>query len=182
MDKPKLVHDPLNRTEATASRTSINLYLSVVFLWAMVAVHHAYETARYHLPRLVGGVFLPTAVLILTLILLSWHVRTGSRRVYLAFSALVWAWWIGLVGLFISADHYVARILLFFMNTPLETLRRLWPGEQVPPNDAFHEGTGVLIFFCSVWVAIAWVQFEKRRRQMRQKIEPTTFTVDAQGN
>ena len=54
--------------------------------------------------------------------------------------------------------------LLFFTHAvPFSTLRDLWSGEQVPPNDIFHEGIGSLIFF-AIWVAVAWLQLERERR------------------
>jgi CDP-diglyceride synthetase len=144
------------------------MYTSVVALWAITAIHHAYEAARYpslhHSSGLLGiGEF--TILLLLTLFLLEGYERTGSLRVYQIFSAVVFLGWVIIVGVYLSADHYVLRNLLFFTHAvPLSTLRNLWSGEQVPPNDLFHEGTGCLIFFFAIWVAIAWLQLERARR------------------
>jgi len=152
------------------SNTIRQMYTSLVSLWALTAIHHAYEAARYpslHYPSgLWGGVGGFTVLLLLTLVLLGRDARTASRHVYQLFTAVVLLVWVGLVGLYLSADYYVLRNLLFFTHAvPLSTLRDLWPGEQVPPNDIFHEGTGSLIFFFAIWVAVAWLYLERARRR-----------------
>src|SRR5215472_18628326 len=146
------------------------MYTSLVSLWAITTIHHAYEAARYpslHYPSgLWGGVGGFTVLLLLTLVLLGRYERTTSRHVYQLFTAVVLLVWVGLVGLYLSADYYVLRNLLFLTHAvPLSTLRSLWPVEQVPPNDLFHEGTGSLIFFFAIWVAVAWLQLERERRR-----------------
>jgi len=151
------------------SNTIRQMYTSLVSLWALTAIHHAYEAARYpslHYPSgLWGGVGGFTVLLLLTLVLLGRDARTASRHVYQLFTAVVLLVWVGLVGLYLSADYYVLRNFLFLTHAvPLSTLRALWPGEQVPPNDIFHEGTGSLIFFFAIWVAVAWLQLERARR------------------
>jgi len=146
------------------------MYISLVSLWALTAIHHAYEAARYpslHYPSgLWGGVGGFTVLLLLTLVLLGRYERTANRHVYQLFTAVVLLVWVGLVGLYLSADYYVLRNLLFLTHAvPLSTLRSLWPVEQVPPNDIFHEGTGSLIFFFAIWVAVAWLLLERERRR-----------------
>lgn len=152
------------------SHTIRRMQTSLIFLWALVAIHHAYEAARYpvlHYPSaLLDGVGGFTAILLLTLALLRWYERTGSKPVYYIFSAVVLLIWVGLVGLNLSANYYILRNLLYATHAlSLATLRNLWPVEQVPPNDLFHEGTGILIFFFALWAAFAWLRLERARRQ-----------------
>jgi hypothetical protein len=146
------------------------MYASLVALWAITAMHHAYEAARYpalHNPSaLVGGVGGFTVLLLLTLALLSRFERTGGMLAYYLFTAVVGLVWVGLVGVYLSANFYVLRNLLFLTHAaPVAILRALWPVEQAPPNDLFHEGTGSLIFFFAIWVALAWLRLEWARRQ-----------------
>jgi hypothetical protein len=153
----------------SVSHTLRQMYASLIALWAITAIHHAYEAARYpalHYPEaLLAGVGGFTAFLLLTLALLDRYERTGSKQVYFLFSAVVILLWVGVVGVNLSANYYVLRNLLFLTHAaPLATLRHLWPVEQVPPNDLFHEGTGILIFFCALWVAVAWQRLESARR------------------
>jgi CDP-diglyceride synthetase len=142
---------------------------SLVSLWAITAIHHAYEAARYpslHYPSALWAVGGFTVLLLLTLALLGRYERTASRLVYQFFTTIVLLVWVGLIGLYLSANYYVLRNLLFLTHAvPLSTLRDLWPVEQVPPNDLFHEGTGSLIFFFAIWVAVAWLQLERERRR-----------------
>ena len=159
------------------SNTIRQMYTSLVSLWAITAIHHAYEAARFpslHYPSgLWGGVGGFTVLLLLTLGLFGRYERTASLHVYQLFSAVVFLVWGGLVGLYLSADYYVLRNLLFFTHAvPLSTLQDLWPGEQVPPNDIFHEGTGSLIFFFAIWVAVAWLQLERERRRTVASPQP----------
>jgi hypothetical protein len=153
-----------------ASHTIRQMYASLVSLWAITAIHHAYEAARYpalHYPSaLVGGVGGFTVLLLLTLALLGRYERTGGMPAYYLFTAVVGLVWVGLVGVYLSANFYVLRNLLFLTHAaPVAILRDLWPVEQAPPNDLFHEGTGSLIFFFAIWVALAWLRLERARRQ-----------------
>jgi hypothetical protein len=155
---------------ATATPWFRQMYASLVALWATTAIHHAYEAARYpalHYPSaLLAGVGGFTVLLLLTLTLLDRYERTGDKLAYYLFSGGVILVWVGLVGVYLSANYYVLRNLLFLTHTvSLATLRDLWPVEQVPPNDLFHEGTGSLIFFFALWVAFAWLRLERARRQ-----------------
>jgi hypothetical protein len=155
---------------ASVSHTLRQMYASLVALWAIVAIHHAYEAARYpalHYPSaLLAGVGGFTVFLLLTLALLDRYERTGDKPAYYLFSAVVILVWVGLVGVYLSANYYVLRNLLFLTHiASLATLRDLWPAEQMPPNDLFHEGTGSLIFFFAIWVAFAWLRLERARRQ-----------------
>jgi hypothetical protein len=151
------------------SHTIRQMYTSLFALWAITAIHHAYEAARYptlHSPSALwaGGGF--TVLLLLTLVLFGRYERTASLRVYQFFSAVVLLVWVGLVGLYLSADYYVLRNLLYLTHAaPLATLRDLWPVEQTPPNDLFHEGTGSLIVLVAIWVAVAWLRLERERRR-----------------
>jgi len=143
---------------------------SLVALWAITSIHHAYEAARYpaqHNPSaLVSGVGGFTVLLLLTLALLGRYERTGGMPGYYLFTAVVGLVWVGGAGVYLSAYYYVLRNLPFLTHAaPLATLRDLWPVEQTPPNDLFHEGTGSLIFFFAVWVALAWLRLERARRQ-----------------
>jgi hypothetical protein len=156
-------------TMASVSHTFRQMYASLVALWAITAIHHAYEAARYpvlHYPSaLVGGVGAFTVLLLLTLALLGRYERAGGNLVYYLFTAVVVVVWVGLVGVYLSANYYVVRNLLFLTHVaPLATLRDLWPVEQTPPNDLFHEGTGSLIFFFAIWVTIAWLRLKRERR------------------
>jgi len=149
------------------------MYASLIALWAITAIHHAYEAARYpalHYPSaLVEGVGAFTVLLLVTLALLYRYERTGGALAYYLFSAGVLVVWVGLVGVYLSAYYYVLRDLLFLTHAaPLATLRDLWPVEQTPPNDLFHEGTGSLILFFAIWVAVAWLRLERERRQWKQ--------------
>jgi hypothetical protein len=151
------------------SHTFRQMYASLIALWALTAIHHAYEAARYpvlHYPSaLVEGVGAFTVILLLTLVLLDRYERTGGMIAYYLFSAVVIGVWVGAVGAYLSAYYYVLRNLLILTHAaPLATLRNIWPVEQVPPNDLFHEGTGILIFFIAIWVAVAWLRLERARR------------------
>src|SRR5262245_9328210 len=92
-------------TMATASNTFRQMYASLIALWAIVAIHHAYEAARYpaqHYPSaLVGGVGGFTVLLLLTLALLSRYERTGGALTYYLFTAVVIFVWVGLVGVYL---------------------------------------------------------------------------------
>jgi CDP-diglyceride synthetase len=151
------------------SHTIRQMYTSLVALWAITAIHHAYEAARYpalHSPSALWAVGGFTVLLLLTLVLFGRYERTASLRVYQSFSAVVLLVWVGLVGLYLSADYYVLRNLLYLTHAaPLATLQGLWPVEQTPPNDLFHEGTGSLIFLVAIWVAVAWLRLERARRR-----------------
>jgi hypothetical protein len=152
-----------------ASRVFRQMYASLVALWAITAIHHTYEAARYpalHYPSaLVAGVGAFTVILLLTLALLGRYERTGGMLSYYLFTAVVVLGWVGFVGVNLSANYYVLRNLLFLTHAAsLATLRNLWPVEQMPPNDIFHEGTGSLILFFAIWVAIAWLRLESARR------------------
>jgi len=155
---------------ASASHTFRQMYASLVALWAITAIHHAYEAARYpalHYPSaLVEGVGGFTVLLLLTLALLGRYERTGGMISYYFFSVVVIVVWMGAVGVYLSGYYYVSRNLLFLTHAaPLATLRTIWPVEQAPPNDLFHEGTGSLIVFFAIWVALAWLRLERSRRQ-----------------
>jgi hypothetical protein len=152
------------------------MYASLTALWAITAIHHAYEAARYpalHYPSaLEGGVGGFTILLLLTLALLGRYERTGGMLAYYVFTAIVGLVWVGLVGVYLSANYYVLRNLLFLTHAaPLSTLRDLWPVEQTPPNDLFHEGTGSLILFFAIWVAVAWLRLERDRRRTATSLQ-----------
>jgi hypothetical protein len=157
-------------TMSIVSHAFRQMYASLIALWAITAIHHAYEAARYpaqHYPSaLVEGVGAFTVLLLLTLALLGRYERTGGMRAYYLFTAVVAVVWVGLVGVYLSANYYILRNLLFLTHAaPVAVLCDLWPVEQTPPNDFFHEGTGSLIFFFAIWVAIAWLRLERARRQ-----------------
>jgi hypothetical protein len=161
---------------ASDSRTFRQMYASLIALWAITAIHHTYEAARYpalHYPSaLVAGVGAFTVILLLTLALLARYERTGGMIEYYLFTAVVVLGWVGFVGINLSANYYVLRNLLFLTHAaPLATLRRLWPVEQVPPNDLFHEGTGIMIFFFAIWVAVAWLRLERERRRTATSLQ-----------
>jgi hypothetical protein len=164
-------------TMPIVSRAIRQMYASLVALWAITAIHHAYEAARYpalHYPSaLVGGVGAFPVLLTLTLARLGRYERTGGMLAYYLYTAIVVLVWVGLVGVYLSANYYVLRNLLYLTHAaPLATLRDLWSVEQTPPNDLFHEGAGSLIFegagslifFFAIWVAIAWLRLERERR------------------
>jgi hypothetical protein len=151
------------------SHTFRQMYASLVALWAVTAIHHAYEAARYpslHYPdALLSGVGGLTIVLLLTLTLLDRYERTGGMVWYYLFTAVVGIVWVGGVGIYLSGYYYVLRNFFYLTHSaPLVTLRNMWPVEQVPPNDIFHEGTGSVIILFAIWVAFAWWRLERARR------------------
>src|SRR5262245_58763501 len=98
-------------TMATVSRTFRHMYASLIAVWAITAIHHAYEAARFaelHYPSaLVEGVGAFTVILLLSLALLDRYERTGSMIWYYLFSAVVIAVWVGAVGAYLSAYYFV---------------------------------------------------------------------------
>src|SRR5215831_11502421 len=96
------------------------MYASLIALWAVTAIHHAYEAARYpalHYPSaLVGGVGGFTVLLLLTLALLDRFERTGGMLAYHLFTAVVVLVWVGLVGVYLSANFYILRTVLFLTH------------------------------------------------------------------
>jgi hypothetical protein len=43
-------------------------------------------------------------------------------------------------------------------------LSALFPTEHLPPTDAFHEGSGLLMAVLAAWVFLAWRQLVVQRR------------------
>lgn len=138
---------------------------SVVALWAVVSIHHAYEAGHYQDPPKLLGLGLATAVLAVTLVALGRWERTGSRRAFSVFTFVTLIAWVGLFGLYMGTYNYLLKNFLFILDpaaTP--TLLALFPTEHIPPTDVFHEGSGALMALFAVWVALTWRQLAIQQR------------------
>src|SRR5262245_37208193 len=116
---------------------------SVVALWAVVSVHHAYEAGHYQDPGKLLGLGFATVMFAVALVALGRYERTGSQRAYALFTAVTLVWWVGLVGMYMGAYNYLLKNVLFALHAGSPAmLSALFPTEHLPPADVFHEGSG----------------------------------------
>ena len=98
-------------------------------------------------------------MLAVALVALGRYEGTGSRHACAVFTAVTLVWWVGLVGLYMGAYNYLLKNVLFALHAVSPAmLSALFPTEHLPPTDAFHEGSGLLMAVLAAWVALAWRQ------------------------
>ena len=138
--------------------------LSLMTVYLITAVHHAYGAWLYQTPwrnHIVYQGFTWLLASYLMLLIYVWWKKIWIKWIYLLFSGF---FFIGAIGFYEGLYNHLLKNLLWIIGINSGTLLRLYPPPKYElPNDFFFELTGILTIAACWWCLLVTFEFTRHR-------------------